>query len=318
MGTTLADIVQELRIAREPYVRATVVWSRSPSSGSPGDMAIVRTDGSLHGWIGGACAEPVVSFEAREVLETGEARLIFLGPASEAGRPDARVVPMSCASEGALEIFMEPIIPLPHVAIVGRTPAVAKLALLLDVMGWAVTVVDEEGKGGEVLDSATVVSHFGDVAADQVNAVVVATQGHYDEDALGWAISTDASYIGLVASPRRAATLLDHLRALDTDTDSIARVRNPTGIDLGDIDHEEIAVSVLAELVAERAAGTLRGTGTVRLPPPAETAVDPVCGMSVEIAGARFTHEHLGDTVYFCCPGCRTAFINDPESFATT
>lgn len=316
MGTRLDDMMRDLSLSHEPYVRATVVWVRAPSSGSPGDTAIVRMDGSLHGWAGGACAEPVVSAAAREVLDTGVAGLIFLGPEGESGRQDVRTVPMSCASEGALEIFMEPIVPQPYVVIVGRSPAVGKLARLLAVMEWKVTIVDEEGKGGDLLSDLDVVSNFVDAEAVVPNAVIVATQGHYDEDALEWAISTDAGYIGLVASPTRSTSVLEYLKALPIPDEDVARVRAPTGIYLGEVDHEEIAVSILAELVKERAAGSLRRKGTVQTTGRSGSAVDPVCGMSVEIAGARFTHDHLGDTVYFCCPGCRTVFIADPEEFA--
>jgi xanthine dehydrogenase accessory factor len=318
MRPKLDDMMRDLQMAHEPYVRATVVWVRTPSSGSPGDIAIVRMDGSLHGWAGGACAEPVVSAAAREVLETGVAGLIFLGPEGESGRPDVRSVPMSCASEGALEIFMEPIVPQPYVVIVGRSPAVGKLARLLAVMEWKVTIVDEEGKGGDLLSDLDVVSRFVDTETVAPSAVIVATQGHYDEDALEWAISTDAGYIGLVASPTRSASVLQYLHAIPISAEDIARVRAPTGIFLGDVDHEEIAVSVLAELVKERAAGSLRRKGaSPQASSQSGSAVDPVCGMSVEIAGARFTHDHLGKTVYFCCPGCRTAFIADPEAFAS-
>lgn len=314
MGSTVEDLARELDIAHERYVRATVVWTRTPSSGSPGDRAIVRSDGSIHGWIGGACAEPVVSIEARGVLESGIPRLIFLGPEGESGRPDVRTVVMSCASEGALEIFMEPVIPRPHIIIVGRSPAVAKLAQLLVVMEWAVTIVDEEGKGGVLLSDLPVVAQFSDIDVSEVSAIIVATQGHYDEDALEWAISSDVAYIGLVASDRRAATLLDYLRALPVSEEQIARVHARAGIDLGRVDHQEIAVSMLAQLVADRVSGVLQPRGVGHVSAPLSIAVDPVCGMSVEIEGARFTHEHEGQTVYFCCPACRKMFIDDPAA----
>ncbi len=318
MGSRVEDLARELDIAHEPYVRATVVWTRPPSSGSPGDRAIVRPDGSIHGWVGGACAEPVVSIEARDVLESGIPRLIFLGPPGESGRPDVRMAVMSCASEGALEIFMEPVIPQLHVVIVGSSPAVAKLARLLVVMEWDVTIVDEEGKGGDLLTDLPVVSQFADIDVNAASAIIVATHGHYDEDALEWALKTDASYIGLVASDRRATALLDYLRTMSASEEQIARIHAPTGIDLGRVDHEEIAVSILAQLVADRVAGVLRPRGVGYVAPPLSIAVDPVCGMSVEIEGARFTHQHDDQTVYFCCPACRKMFIDDPTTYAST
>lgn len=319
MSNALDELVRELELNGEPYVRATVVWVRRPASGRLGDIAIVRGDGTLHGWIGGACTEPVVRSEARGVLAERLPRLVYLGPEGEldtGGRPGVRSVPMSCASEGALEIFMEPVIPRPHVVIVGRSPAVGKLVRLLDVMDWRVTVVDEEGKGAGLPEAGAVASGFGDVGPVGPDAVVVATQGHYDEDALVWALSTGAAHVGLVASGRRAATLLDHLRAVGLPDEEISRVRAPTGLDLGRVDHEEIAVAILGELVSLRASGVLGAnvaeTAATVAP---ETALDPVCGMTVEVAGARYTHEHAGEMYYFCCPGCRKSFMDDPAAF---
>jgi len=223
---------------------------------------------------------------------------------------------MSCASEGALEIFMEPIIPKPHVVLVGRSPAVEKLARLLDVMEWNVSIVDEEGKGGDLLTEFNVLSQFADASPLRPEAIVIATQGHYDEDALVWAMSTDAKYIGVVTSQRRGTTLHNYLRDLPAADEDIARIRIRAGLDLGAIDHEEIGVSLLAELVAERASGGLRSGAPVTATSIAPaTAVDPVCGMTVDIPDARFTHEHLGETVYFCCPACRKLFIDDPDAY---
>lgn len=213
---------------------------------------------------------------------------------------------------------MEPVIPQSHVVIVGSSPAVAKLARLLVVMEWDVTIVDEEGKGGDLLTDLPVVAQFSDIDVDAASAVIVATQGHYDEDALEWAIKSDVTYIGLVASARRAAALLDYLRTLSVTEERIAAVRAPMGIDLGRVDHEEISVSILAKLVADRAAGVLRRSGVGRVVAPLNIAVDPVCGMSVEIEGARFTHQHDDQTIYFCCPACRKMFIDDPTTYAST
>jgi xanthine dehydrogenase accessory factor len=298
----------------EPYVRATVVWVRPPSSGSVGDQAIVRSDGTLHGWIGGACTEPVVRAEARDVLAEGAPRLISLSPDPDGpSRPGVRAVAMSCASEGALEIFMEPVVPRPHVVIVGRSPAVGKLARLLDVMEWRVTVVDDEGKGGDLPGGLSVVGGF-EAVGPVTGAIVVATQGHYDEDSLRWAVSTEAAHIGLVASRRRAETLIDHLRAVGVGDEDVARVRAPAGLDLGHVDHDEIAVAILAELVSLRASGLL-GPGSAETAPAPQTAIDPVCGMTVEVAGARYTHEHAGEAYSFCCPGCRKSFADDPGMF---
>jgi xanthine dehydrogenase accessory factor len=142
-------------------------------------------------------------------------------------------------------------------------------------------------------------------------ALLVATQGHYDEEALERALSTQAEWIGVVASHRRALSLLDHLRDRGFDDEARARIRAPAGLDLGHVTHEEIAVAIMAELVQFRAAGRLEAD-TVALPVTAE-AIDPVCGMTVQIGAARYRSERGGQTFYFCCAGCQKSFEADHE-----
>jgi xanthine dehydrogenase accessory factor len=299
---TLLDLAAELRRQQRPFVIATVVWSRSPSSGDQGGSAIIEPDGTMHGWIGGACAAPSVLREARRVLDEGEPQLMYLGPAEELDghhRPGVVTVPIACSSEGALEVFMEPIVPAPHVVIVGGTPGVARLADLLAVMGWSATVVD---------DPADVAN----AGIEPGAAVIVASQGNYDESALEAALATPASFIGLVASRKRAETVLGYLHDRGVSTEDLARIESPAGFDLGSIAHDEIPVAVLARLVQLRAAGRLRAAVSG---PVAATAIDPVCGMTVEVATARFTVDHGGQTFYFCAPGCAAAFEREPAAF---
>jgi xanthine dehydrogenase accessory factor len=314
----LLELAASLHRAHKPFVVATVVWSRAPSSGKEGGAAIIESDGAVHGWIGGACAEPAVLREARRVLKDGEARLMYLGPAEEldgSAREGVVTVPIACASEGALEVFMEPMLPQPHVVVVGRSPGVQTLVRLLEGLEWRATVVDD---GGDAFDwqgveAFTSLSHFGHIDIDDATAVVVATQGHYDEPALEAALATPAAYIGLVASKRRSEAVLGYLRDSGHDEAAIARIDTPAGIDLGHIEHREIAVAVLAELVRRRAEGAIGGgasAGTPREAP--RTAIDPICGMTVEIEGARFTAERDHETFYFCCPACKKMFEDEP------
>jgi xanthine dehydrogenase accessory factor len=304
MNDSLLDLAADLRRRRRPFVIATVVWSRSPSSGDQGGSAIIEADGTMHGWIGGACAAPSVLREARRILGTGEPQLMYLGPADELDghrRPGVVTVPIACDSEGALEVFMEPVVPSPHVVIVGGTPAVSRLASLLSVMGWRTTV----------LDGPEHVAHAGIEAG---TAVIVASQGHYDEPALEAALATPAPFIGLVASRKRAESVLGYLADRGFTEADLSRIESPVGFDLGAVAHDEISVAVLARLVQLRAAGALRGPVAVAAP---ETAIDPVCGMTVEVATARFTVDHDGTTFYFCAPGCAAAFEREPAAFAT-
>ncbi|MGH8572730.1 MAG: XdhC family protein, partial [Gammaproteobacteria bacterium] len=299
----------------------TVVWRRGPSSGKQGYRAVVTTSGQVHGWIGGACAEPIVVREARHALNEGVPRLIFLGTPDEleaaAGREGMFFLPMSCQSEGALEIYIEPVEPKPHVVVVGRSPMAETLVQLTQAIGWRVVLVDPDGGSAEDHPSAQrVVStlDFTEAGVDGRSLVVVATQGHHDEEAVEQALLAGPAYVGLVGSRQRGASVLGYLADRGRSKEVLDRVKVPAGLDLGKVSHREIAVGILAELVQLRAAGEL-AAGEPVAAPAAQECVDPVCGMTVEVASARHSFEHEGTTYYFCCPGCRKAFEKDPAAY---
>jgi xanthine dehydrogenase accessory factor len=303
----------------EPFVLATVVWSRAPSSGKPGSTALITREGKIHGWLGGACAEPTVVREGLRAIEEGSPRVLFLGTAEELereGRAGVVRVPIACQSEGALEVYVEPVLPAPHLVVIGRSPAVDALARMADALGWRTGVVDDDGHAGDH-DAPSVITSL-DMEAARVGPgsfVVVATQGYYDEDALMRALETPAAYVGLVASRRRAESVLGYLRDRGVSDEALARVQAPAGLDLGHVPNQEIAVAILAELVQRRAAGQLE-------PPPAVEArheeIDVVCGMTVDVATARFRTTHEGRTYYFCSTGCLDRFTKDPAPFLAT
>jgi xanthine dehydrogenase accessory factor len=269
-------IVAAGRLAAEgkPYALATVVNVVRPASARRGDRALVTPDGKVTGWIGGACSEPTVVREALRALADREPRLARM----EGG----------CASEGVVEVLIEPIVPTPLLAIVGESPAARTLAALARTVGWRVRDDGVEG----------------------ADAVVVATMGHGDEELLAAALRSGAGYVGLVASAKRAATVLAELRSRGLDEDVVLRVRAPAGLDLGPSTQEEIAVAILAELVAWR---HTRGESPV--PAPAE-AVDPVCGMTVAVGPGTEQAVHEGVTVFFCSEHCRTRFEAEPERYS--
>jgi xanthine dehydrogenase accessory factor len=283
----------ELRAAGSAFVLATVTWCTGPSSGKGGYKAIVHPDGSVDGWLGGACAQPTVVRVALEALRDGEPRLLVLGAPDQ--RPGVTAVPMSCSSEGAMEVYVEPLLPAPDVWVVGSSPAVSTLLAMLGTLGWRGHAVDGE------LD---VLSGVG-----AQSSVVVATQGHYDEPALLAALGTPAAYIGLVASQKRAASVLQWLGENGVNDEQLARVRAPAGVDLGRTEHSEIAVSVLAELVALKSSSAAVRPEVAA--PPAQ-AIDPVCGMGVAVASARFVSRTGPAVVYFCSAGCQRAYEADP------
>ena len=323
MKRELLELAADLHRRHRPFVMATVVWARGPSSGKEGGAAIIEADGTIHGWIGGACAEPAVLREAGRVLRDGDSRLMYLGPAEELDghtRDGVVTVPIACASEGALEVFMEPVLPQPHVVVVGKSPAVQTLVRLLEAMDWRATVVSDGEDVEGIPASVGVVTSVADMATmgiDDTTAIVVATQGHYDEPAIEAALATPAPYIGLVASATRAETVLGYLRDRGLGDEDLQRVHTPAGMDLGHIQHREIAVAILAQLVAIRASGGIGGPAAETLGHAAPEAIDPVCGMTVEVDGARFVSTYGGETFYFCCPACRKTFEDQPAEYVS-
>jgi xanthine dehydrogenase accessory factor len=304
-GWGLMGRALDLARAGEAFALATVVWRKAPSSGQHGSRAIVTASGTVHGWVGGACAEPVLVREALQVIQSGEPRLLWLGQPDELAQmhvPNGVIaVPISCQSDGALQIYIEPAQNAPHVVIVGRSPMAATLAEMARLLDWRVEVVDS--------------ADFTTNSASARSVVIVATQGHGDEDVLQTAVAIGPAYLGLVASQRRGESVKGFLADQGVAQAALDRISFPVGLDLGHTTHREVAVSVLAELVQLRASGALQsGQPVVQR---AAEAVDVVCGMTVAADHSSHPYEHDGQTYYFCCPGCRGRFIKDPARYLT-
>ena len=291
--TGLVGRAEELRIARVPYVRATVVRALHPTSAHAGDTALVHGDGVIEGFVGGTCAESSVRRFALEVLVSGEPLLLRVtaGAPGEVQEEGVVTVANPCLSGGSLEVFLEPVVPPARLVVLGTTPVAAALVALGGPLGFRVEA------GPEALDV------FG------AAAVVVASHGRGEEPALEAALAAGVPYVGLVASRVRAAAVLDSLAAPDAD-----RVHSPAGLDLGCRTAPEIALSILAEVVATRSAA--RPVEPAAVEP--TTAVDPVCGMTVAVSAAVPQVEVAGVMTYFCCEPCRAAHVADPERYAAS
>lgn len=283
---------------RTPYVAATVVRAQCPTSARPGDSAIVLADGTIDGFVGGQCAEGSVRAAALGALERGEPILLRILPDGDAEFPaseGARTVVNPCLSGGALEIFLEPHLPAPRLAVTGNTPIADALAQLAEPLGFA---VDHARAGAADPAGAT--------------AVVVSTHGRHEPETLKAALDAGVGFIGLVASRSRGAAVLDELGLDDADR---ARVRTPVGLDIGARTAPEIALSILAEIVeAVRRDGLVAPEGSVAAVERPAEAVDPVCGMTV-VVDADTPHLHVdGDDFWFCNPGCRDRYAAELAS----
>lgn len=291
MALDLLALVVELRRRGEPFALATVVRCERPTSAKPGAKAVIRADGSLTGWIGGACAEPVVIRDALASLRDGQPRFISLvgEGASVPGREGVLEYPMSCHSGGTLEVFVEPWLPKPSMVLVGHGPVLETLAVLGAAAGF------------EILDGGADLSRLSPPARAYV---VVATHGTADEDALARALAGDAAYVSLVASRKRAGAVMESLRRRGLPPERLGALKAPAGLDIGAVAPEEIAVSIMAEIVhTRRSQKTVEGVAAA-----AVTSVDPICGMDVDVATARYRSEAPEGTVYFCCLHCKETF----------
>ena len=303
MTDDILGLAHALSEAGEPFVLATVVRCERPTSAKPGAKAVVRRDGTVVGWIGGSCAEPVVVREGLRALQDGRPRFISLvgeGGGSSGRREGVLEYPMTCHSGGTVEIFVEPVLPKPDVILVGRGPVVDSLASLSAAAGFTVTRVSPESPADRALQLRVPRGAF----------VVVATHGSFDEEALEHALRSDASYVSLVTSRKRACAVIDVLRARGVPEDRLRRLKAPAGLDIGAVTPGEIAVSILAEIIQ-----VSRSQPAQSRPTEVALATDPVCGMSVQIASARYRSEASGRLFYFCGARCKQMFDQDPMRY---
>jgi xanthine dehydrogenase accessory factor len=314
MARPLLDLAYQLTQVGKPFVIATVVWCERPTSAKPGAQAIIQENGQITGWIGGSCAQPVVLREAMRLLsEGGDAFLLRLG-APDVGivRRGVRVFPMTCTSGGVLDVYMEPHLPPCQLLLVGYSPVIAALQQLASVLDFAIIHLDS--------------ADLSEVRINERTYILVATHGQYDEDVLEQALRSSAAYVGMVGSRRRAEDCRAYLRASGLNEQQIAHLRAPAGLDIGAVTPEEIAASILAELiqVKRHKTGTDVHSSTPSEEVPrdradtmtsASTAIDPVCGMIVETATARHHSAYDDREFYFCCPACKRLFEQNPQEY---
>jgi xanthine dehydrogenase accessory factor len=327
------DVVSALTRERRPFAVATVVGRRAPVSAHLGDRAIIHADGRMEGFVGGACSRELVRKQALEAIRDRQSRLVSIRPDAETpdlSDPEHVTLPMRCVSEGGIDVYVEPIVAARRLVVVGATPVAGALARLAVGADYDVVHVVEEAETAEVQRQSagevtvkpleTLASVLDEAAGNVV--AVVASQGHYDEEALETILGRDVPYVGLVASRKRG----DQVRATleQSGVQGTARVRYPAGLDLKARTPAEIALSILAELVQVPPAPVALDATGVRAADDADavtgaaTARDPVCGMEVAIAGARHVAEVDGMTFYFCCAGCRSAFLENRQAHASS
>ena len=318
------DLLEQAAALKEqdkPFVLATVVACKPPTSAKPGAKAIVQPDGSFHGWVGGSCAQPLITQESLKALQDGQSRLAVLAPDPEEvdfGLEGTVVIPLTCQSEGTLAIYLEPSLPRPDLVVIGQSPMARSLAVLGDKLGFRVTACDPSATAELFPDAESLVQQLDDIRGitGPRSYVVVATTGHYDEEAIEAALSGEASYVGLVASPRRGRAVIDYLRGKGVCPEALKRVKYPAGVDIGAETPEEIALSILAEIVQRMRANPAGISLTPAEQAADAEAIDPICNMTVKVAASRYVSNYNGIAVHFCSPGCKDKFEQEPERYA--
>jgi xanthine dehydrogenase accessory factor len=319
------DQIQILRNTGNPFVIATVIRAEKPTSAKVGAKAIITEDGKLSGWIGGSCAEPTVKREAKKALQDGQPRFIRLCPPEKMGQaPQEGVIEiaLTCISGGTLEIYIEPQLAQPHLVVVGHLATAEALVSLGKDLGWRVSLLgldvtpERFPNADEIVDELD----FSKLTITRNTHVIIASHGNYDEDMLVAALQSKAPYVALIASKKRASAILQYLNEANLTKEQIARFKYPAGLDFGAVTPEEIALSILAEIIQRRRQPLVSTppSSSLELPmtqPAVTEARDPVCGMTVEIATAHFTSEYDGKTYYFCAAGCKRSFDKEPEKY---
>jgi len=299
----LSRRAEELAAAGAPFVEATVVRARRPTSVQAGNVALVLADGTIEGFVGGVCTEHSVRAYSLEAMRSGEAVLLRILPFSDDEQPPGDVrdadgavtVQNPCLSGGAIEVFIEPVLPAPRLLVAGGTPVAAALLELGAAIGLGtarVTRDEIEPRAGDL-------------------ALVVAAHGRDELHMLRQGLEAGVAYVGLVASRKRGDGVLAELRGDGVSEEHVARIDVPAGMDIGARRPQEIALSILATVVAVR-----NGRREVApLPAPADApagapalAVDPICGMKVAAVAGTPSLEHGGATIYFCCEGCKAKY----------
>ncbi len=302
--TDLLDYAQTLNRRGERYAFVTVVRITPPTSAYVGAQAIVLADGSLKGSVGGGCAKEVVAAAALEAIRSGVAKLVLISNASS-DVVDAAVErhAMRCASNGEIELFVQPHVPAPLLLVLGNTPAAVQARGFAEQCGFRVS------DGVQGTDAA------------RADLALVATQGEGDEDALHGALTGSARYVLLIASRRKAERLREAMRLRGVGEQRLSAIEAPAGPDIGAHNPAHIALAAVAGAVAHwqdvsaRVADRLPVDNPVGVSAPVHY-INPVCGITVDPAQARHTISYEGERFYFCCDGCKQEFENNPAKYA--
>ena len=304
---------------QEAVAIAHIVRRESPTSGKPGDKAIITKSGEIEGWIGGGCTRGIVIKEALAAIEERTPRLVRIKTALDTPEQlGVKNYKMTCISGGSLEVYIEPVMPLLELKIFGRSHIAKALCELAALSGFRVTVISDliEEEMFSAASMRDTLKAF-DPTLHLNEYVVVCTQGEGDEESLVSALKTDPKYLGFVASTRKANAVLMALKRKEVPHSQLIKVKTPAGLDINAKTPSEVAISILAEIIQLSRAKTDSMTAPVPsdLDLSSDLYINPVCKIPVSKSAAKHVLEYEGEKVYFCCDGCYDTFKKEPSAY---
>ena len=315
--------ITNLKKENEPFAIAIVVRREAPSSGKAGDKAIINKHGEIMGWVGGGCVNGIAVKEAEDALKSGKSRLVRIGKTIVPSKNENIMeYKMTCQSEGTVEIFIEPVLPKPHLVVIGKTAITRSLIKLAGETGYRITAVAEDVNLNTFtkVDELITQVNLSDVVTTSSTFIVIATQGEQDEKALEEALNKERLYLGFVASRKKMDAVAKYLADAGFDKSAIDTIKSPAGIDINAKSPDEVAISILAEMIQYK--NNLSGISSFEkfdeskkeLPAP-KYYINPVCGVPIDMNHPKHIIEYKGERVYFCCDGCKMKFEETPEKY---
>jgi xanthine dehydrogenase accessory factor len=323
MNNRILEKAGALLAQNEPFALATVVRRERPTSGEPGDKAIITADGEFLGWIGGSCAQPTVLQEAKKAIADGEARLVVLTPnLDEQAREGVELYRMTCYSGGTMEIYIEPYLPAPQLLVCGASPAAEALVKIGAAVGFSVVLIDPSAAKEQFPTAEMVLPSIEPekLGSSRERYAVVATNGNWDEEAIKALLPLSPNYLGLVASKKRFQQMLRDLQDAGVTEERLGSIKCPAGIKMPARTFSEVALSIMAEIVTlrrsqEKKAAAVRGSTELS---ESRLAEDPVCHMKVDPQIAEHSFVFAEITYYFCNAHCKNTFEKNPRKYLST